>query len=145
MSKHRFGVFEPLPYYAESHFINQNRRRWSQEEISELQRENGLITPITLNQCYVLIKEFNERGHYEYSDTNQKREALLYVGKVLDMCPLAFTKDLFKNGATCTYGDWVTFNIVSGIRHFTCKDQNDLILLKDTEIVGVVSSPIMGQ
>ena len=95
------------------------------------------------------IQRYHEGGKIELPDSQiQAQEYLRYIGKVVDIGPLAFLADNFRdaNGnlhRACEVGDWVIYGRHTGADIFVQGNEpgtiRSLRLVNDDQIMGIAT------
>jgi co-chaperonin GroES (HSP10) len=107
-------------------------------------------TPVKASLWRILVDPLpvqTERGGIALPpETIQMQEYRRYVGKVLDIGPLAFNDDRFDNDngdrlQACKVGDWIIYGRNNGIDIHVTEGQDEvrsLKLINDDQVLGVV-------
>lgn len=86
----------------------------------------------------LLVKPFNQK---EFSTliNHETIKDKLHVGKVIKIGELAFDAICFKFGATCTYNDWIQFDLKTSER--VILNSETFFLVEDRQVKGIVDDP----
>jgi len=132
------GIEEPLPFFDETDWRNQNRKKRSQEELDKLFSEYcDSDFEIAFNE--VVLAELNRNEYADFISPEKYKEDTIYAGKIIKMGKECFDKVNFRCGATASYGDFVVYDLLRSQEKNTSTHR--LIIVKDRDIIGFFKDP----
>ena len=137
-------LFEPRPDYPVDHWVNRNRRPWTEEDIHVLALMAFGVDEYIPCKMYMAVEEIDlkDSSRFHIIDTDTTMYDKWCIGRIIRLGYECFDTQEFPpeaGGATATIGDYIKFNPMNVTR--TKFPKGNLLTMKDVNITGIIESP----